>query len=125
MRFDEIGFWASGDWCFIATATYDSPMAEEIQVLREFRDVYLVTNPGGRAFVDFYYAVSPPMAEFISEHPGLKPIVRIGLVPAVVMSSLAVNTTTAQKMAVVGGVALVTTAALLATRRRRWRTHHP
>ena len=125
VRFDEVGFWVSGMWCFIATAAYGSPMAEEIQVLREFRDAYLVTNLVGKALVDLYYRVSPPMAEFITEHPGLKPIVRTGLVPAVTMSSIVVNTTKAQKMAVVGGLALVSTAALLATRRRRWRTHRP
>jgi len=69
--------------CFIATAAYGTPMAEEIQILREFRDEYLLTNPVGQAFVDFYYKVSPPIAEFITEHPGLKPIVRAALFPAV------------------------------------------
>jgi len=76
-------------YCFIATAAYGTPMAEEIQILREFRDQYLLTNPLGRAFVDFYYRVSPPIAEFITEHPSLKPIVRAGLVPAVAMSNIA------------------------------------
>ena len=127
VRFDDIGFWVAPDppLCFIATAAYDSPMAEEIQVLREFRDAYLVTNPGGKAFVDFYYRVSPPIARFIDDHPGLKPMVRAVLAPAIAMSTIAVNTTLAQKMAVVGGLALVSAAALLATRRRAWRPHRP
>jgi hypothetical protein len=50
-----------------------------------------MTNPVGRAFVDFYYKVSPPMAEFITAHPSLKPIVRTGLLPAVAISALIVN----------------------------------
>ena len=71
--------------------SYAAPMAEEIRILREFRDKYLLPNPLGQALVDVYYRVSPPIAEFITEHPGLKPIVRLGLLPAVVMSTVIVN----------------------------------
>jgi hypothetical protein len=63
-------------------------MAEEIQVLRRFRDECLLTNSLGTALVDLYYKVSPPIAEFITEHPSLKPIVRGALLPFVVMSKL-------------------------------------
>ena len=77
--------------CFIATAAYGTPMAQEIQVLRDFRDAYLITNPAGRAFVDFYYRTSPAIAEFITMHPELKPLVRTALLPAVAMSALAVG----------------------------------
>jgi len=94
-------------------------MAEEIQVLREFRDEYLLTNPPGQALVDVYYRVSPPIAEFITEHPSLKPIVRAGLLPLVAMSDLAVNTTPVEKMVIVGLLGMVAVAvAVWATRRR-------
>jgi len=105
--------------CFIATAAYGTPMAEEVQILREFRDEYLLTNPLGQAIVNFYYRVSPPMAEFITEHPALKPVVRAGLMPAVAMSTVVVNTSPAEKTAILGLLVLVSVAvAVWATRRR-------
>jgi hypothetical protein len=107
--------------CFIATAAYGTPMAEEIQILREFRDEYLLTNPVGKGLVDFYYRVSPPIAEFITEHPSLKPIVRAGLVPAVVISAVVVNTSPAEKMAMAGLLILVLVALAVWAKRRRGR----
>jgi len=106
-------------WCFIATAAYGTSMAEEIEILREFRDEYLLTSPVGKALVEFYYRVSPPIAEFITEHPSLKPIVRAGLLPAVAMSNAAVNITPAEKTAIAGLLVLLSVAlAVWATRRR-------
>jgi len=96
-------------------------MAPQIDVLRDFRDEYLLTNPVGEALVDFYYQISPPVAEFITEHPALKPVVRTGLVPAVVMSTVAVNTTPAQKIAIIGLVVLVSVALVVWATRRRGR----
>jgi Leucine-rich repeat (LRR) protein len=110
-------------WCFIATAAYGTPLAQEIQILREFRDEYLLTNPVGQALVDLYYRVSPPMAEFITEHPGLKPVVRAGLLPAVAMSAIAVNTTPVEKMAILGLLVLVAVALVVCA--RRWRGKGP
>ena len=107
--------------CFIATAAYGTPMAEEVEILREFRDEYLLTNPLGQALVGFYYRVSPPIAEFIAEHPILKPIVRAGLVPAVAMSTIAVNTTLAENMTIVGLLVLVSVALAVWAKRRRGR----
>ena len=121
VRFDEIGFWwpATGTYCFIATAAYGTPIAEEIGILRQFRDEYLLTNPMGNALVDLYYRVSPPMAEFITAHPSLKPIVRTGLVPAVAMSTVVVNTTPVEKAAIAGLLVLISViVAVWATRRR-------
>ena len=107
--------------CFIATAAYGTPMAEEIQILREFRDEYLLTNPLGQGLVDLYYKVSPPIADFITEHPSLKPIVRAGLLPAVVMSTVAVNTTPAGKIAMIGLMVLVSVAMVMRVTSRRYR----
>jgi hypothetical protein len=107
--------------CFIATAAYGTPMAEEIQILREFRDEYLLTNTLGQALVDFYYRNSPPIAEFITEHPSLRPIVRTGLVPAVAMSTVVVNTTLAEKAVIVGLLVLISVALAVWAKRRRGR----
>jgi len=108
-----------GTGCFIATAAYGTPIAEEIQVLRDFRDEYLLTNPAGKTLVEFYYRLSPPIAEFITEHPSLKPIVRAGLVPAVAMSTVAVTTTPAEKAAMVGLLMLISVALAIWAARRR------
>jgi hypothetical protein len=112
-------------FCFIATAAYGTPMAEEIQVLREFRDEYMLTNPVGQALVDFYYGASPPIARFITQHPGLKPLVRAGLVPVVALSAVVVNTTPAEKIAILALLALVSVAlAVWATRQRDRLSQH-
>lgn len=109
--------------CFIATAAYGTPMTEEIQILRKFRDQCLLTNPLGQAFVDLYYTISPPIGDFITGHPSLKPIVRAGLMPVVALSAVAVNITPVQKMVIVGLLGLVSMApTVLAIRRRRTRS---
>jgi hypothetical protein len=69
--------------CFIATAAYGSSSASQVQALRTFRDQYLLTNAVGRAFVGWYYTYGPIGAQFLNEHPGWKPVVRIALIPAV------------------------------------------
>jgi len=108
-------------WCFIATAAYGTPMAGEIEILREFRDEYLLTNVVGQSLVGLYYRFSPPIAEFITEHPSLKPIVRAGLVPAVAVSATVLNTTPAVKIAILGLLVLVSVALAVWVTKRRGR----
>jgi hypothetical protein len=66
--------------CFIATAAYATDTAEEINLLREFRDVVLLPGVLGAEFVSLYYEVSPPIAEVISQHDFLRTAVRVGFV---------------------------------------------
>jgi parallel beta-helix repeat protein len=71
-------------WCFIATAAYGTDTAKEIDILREFRDEVLLPNGLGAKFVSFYYRTSPPIADFISQHEGLRTMVRVGFVDPIV-----------------------------------------
>ncbi|MBW2980746.1 hypothetical protein KY360_05000 [Candidatus Woesearchaeota archaeon] len=69
--------------CFIATAAYGTPFAQEIDVLRDWRDNSLSKNFLGVLFVKFYYRISPPIARFISKREKLRRLVRIVLKPVI------------------------------------------
>jgi hypothetical protein len=62
--------------CFIATAAYGTPSAEQIDVLRDFRDNVLLKSILGSQFVDLYYRFSPPVADFIAGNEVLRTLVR-------------------------------------------------
>ena len=76
VRFDDIGVSLPTAGCFIATAAYGTPSAEEIDVLRAFRDQVLLESALGSQFVAWYYQASPPVAEFISGNSLLRAFVR-------------------------------------------------
>jgi hypothetical protein len=69
--------------CFIATAAWGTPLDPHVGSLRNFRDRHLLTNAAGRAFVAFYYRVSPPLAGLIGRHEGLRALMRSALTPVV------------------------------------------
>jgi hypothetical protein len=84
--------------CFIATAAYGSYFEKHVQILRNFRDVYLLTNDWGRAFVGFYYRHSPAIADVIAKNGGLRAAVRLGLAPVVGVAYVTIHTTPVQKV---------------------------
>lgn len=69
--------------CFVATATYGSPMADEVNVLRRFRDRYLMPTGPGRALVRWYYQHGPKAAAAIERHAWAKSAARVLLSPIV------------------------------------------
>ena len=83
---------AQGGGCLIATATYGSEMATEVQQLRELRDNQLLNTEFGTAFMsgfnELYYSFSPIIADYERENPLFKEAVKIAITPMI--SSLAI-----------------------------------
>jgi C1A family cysteine protease len=77
---------SDGGGCFIATAAFGSALEPRVVTLREFRDVYLLPSHSGKAFVELYYTLSPPMADVIAADEGLRTGVRAVLAPVVAAS---------------------------------------
>jgi hypothetical protein len=69
---------ASSNWCFVASQVY-GPEAWETTVLRQWRDEKLLPTALGRAFVIFYYRVSPPIARLIGRSQFLERLSRFFL----------------------------------------------
>jgi hypothetical protein len=67
---------ASPSFCFVATAAYGTPTAEQLDVLREFRDAVLLQSAVGSQFVALYYQLSPPIADFITRSDLSRALVR-------------------------------------------------
>jgi hypothetical protein len=81
-----------GGGCLIATATYGSEMASQVQQLRELRDNSLLQTESGTSFMntfnDFYYSFSPAIADYERENPIFKEVVKITLTPMISSLSL-------------------------------------
>jgi len=69
--------------CFIATATYGTPLHPKLNILRDFRDEYLSKTSVGRALIKTYYKISPPFAKLISKSSKLRTLSKKILNPLV------------------------------------------
>ena len=82
----------NGGGCLIATATYGSEMAPQVQMLREIRDNQLMNTESGTAFMgafnNVYYSFSPVIADYERENPYFKEAVKIAIAP--MLSSLSI-----------------------------------
>ena len=71
--------------CLIATATFGSEMAPQVQFLREIRDNTVLQTESGSAFMtgfnQFYYSFSPTIADYERENPVFKEAVKVTLTP--------------------------------------------
>ena len=81
-----------GGGCLIATATFDSELAPQVQKLREIRDSKLLATESGSQFMEsfnqFYYSFSPYVADYERENPVFKEMVKIGITPMLSTLSL-------------------------------------
>jgi hypothetical protein len=78
--------------CLIATATYGSELAPQVQQLRELRDNKLLQTKSGSAFIqgfnDFYYSFSPKIADYERENTLFKETVKIAITPLILSLSI-------------------------------------
>jgi len=76
---------SEGGGCLIATATYGTELAPQVQQLREIRDQKLMKTESGQSFLnsfnDFYYSFSPTIADYERENPVFKEAVKIVITP--------------------------------------------
>ncbi len=83
---------SEGGGCLIATATYGTELAPQVQQLREIRDQKLMNTEFGQSFLnsfnEFYYSVSPYIADYERENFVFKEIVKITITPMI--SSLSI-----------------------------------
>ncbi len=74
---------ASG--CLIATATYGSEVASEVQFLREYRDDIVMKTFSGREFMKvfnmWYYSFSPKVADFERRYEPIRIVAQYALYP--------------------------------------------
>jgi len=81
----SFGTGTGGGGCLIATATFGSEIAPQVQFLRELRDNTVLQTESGSAFMtgfnQFYYSFSPYIADYERENPAFKEAVKIALTP--------------------------------------------
>lgn len=74
-----------GGGCLIATATFGSELAPQVQQLREIRDNTILSTKSGTAFMSgfnqFYYSFSPIIADLERENPLFKEAVKLSITP--------------------------------------------
>jgi hypothetical protein len=81
-----------GGGCLIATATFDSEMSTQVQMLREVRDSQILKTQVGALFLSsfnqFYYSFSPTISDWERHSPALKEVVKITITPLITSLTL-------------------------------------
>ncbi len=82
----------NGGGCLIATATYGSELAPQVQQLRELRDNKILQTESGKSFMtsfnEFYYSFSPTIADYERENPIFKESMKVALTPMLTSLSI-------------------------------------
>ncbi len=82
----------NGGGCLIATSTFGSELAPQVQQLRETRDNVLLKTESGRAFLtsfnQFYYSFSPTIADWERQNPIFKEVVGLLIIPLLTTLSI-------------------------------------
>jgi len=85
-------FGPGGGGCLIATATFGSEFAPQVQQLRELRDSKLLQTNSGSAFMSgfnqFYYLFSPTIADWERQSPIFKEAVKLTITPLLTSLSI-------------------------------------
>jgi hypothetical protein len=82
--------------CLIATATYGSELAPQIQFLKDFRDHQITHTFAGTnfmiAFNAWYYSFSPAVAQYESTNPAARSVAKVVLYPLINILQLSSST---------------------------------
>ena len=82
--------------CLIATASYGSELAPQVQQLRELRDNTVLQTKSGSIFMttfnQFYYSFSPMIADYERENPAFKEVVKLTITPLLASLTLLQHT---------------------------------
>jgi alkaline phosphatase len=119
------GSGSGGGGCAITSVVRGSWIEKHLELLRRFRDRFLLTNATGSALADLYYTLSPPVAELMSRHDRLRAAVRWSVLPVVGFSWLASRMGLCAALSLLGLVAALAAGGPLVLRRRRRKPHPP
>ncbi len=103
---------SEGGGCLIATATYGSEMAPQVQQLRELRDNQLLNTESGTAFMstfnNVYYSFSPVIADYERENPIFREMIIVGITPMISSLSILNHVEIDSEQSVLGyGISLI------------------
>ena len=103
---------SEGGGCLIATATYGSELAPQVQQLREIRDNSLLKSESGTSFMnifnDVYYSFSPIIADYERENPMFREMVKVVITPMISSLSILNHADMNSEQSVLGyGISLI------------------
>ena len=98
--------------CLIATASFGSELAPQVQLLRELRENKLLRTESGTLFMqgfnNFYYSFSPVVADYERENPVFKQVVKTTITPLITSLSLLNHVSMDSEAEVLGyGISLI------------------